>query len=190
LRLKFETPLKGKEKVMKKRLLVAAILLVSFVIFTSHPASAQELGTRADDSALPQALATGSGGLQKAIFLSETGAVGNGSIDVWKNAFNTDVTLGGTTPQCLEMRYSGEVKVSGIFPLRMQFRALVDGVVAQGGAPFFDAPSYNVYTTTAVNWWVCGLSAGTHTVQIQFGPYFAVGTSYVRNRTLIIEYKQ
>ena len=59
---------------------------------------------------MPEALATGSGGLKKAIFLSETANVGNDSKHDWKNAFNKDVTLGGTSPQCIEMRYSGEVK--------------------------------------------------------------------------------
>ena len=174
---------------MEKRLLVAT-MLCCFVIFTSYTASAQEAAAGDNVASVPEALATGSGGLKKAIFLSATSAVGNDSTDVWKNAFNTDVTLGGTTTQCMEMRYSGEVKMSGLYPLRMQFRALVDGVAAQGGAPFFDATDYNVYTTAAMNWWVCGLSAGTHTVKVQFGPYYSSGTSYVRNRTLIIEYNQ
>lgn len=174
---------------MKKRLLVATLLLCS-VIFTSNLASAQEAGTRENDSALPQALATGSGVLHKAIFLSETGVVVNDSIDIWKNAFNRDVTLGGTSSQCIEMRYSGEVKMTGFIPLRMQFRALVDGALAQGRDPFFDAIDPNVYTTAGMNWWVCGLAPGTHTVKIQFGPYFSDGTSYVRNRTLIIEFRQ
>ena len=171
---------------MKKRLLAMAILLVSFVIFASYPASAQEAVTGDNVSAL----ATGSGLLQTAIFLSETAQVGNGSITSWVNAFNRQVTLAGTAPQCMEMRYSGEVKMTGFFPLRMQFRALVDGVVAKGGAPFFDLIDNNIFTTAAMNWWVCGLTAGTHTVKIQFGPYFEDGTSYVRNRTLVIEFRE
>ena len=178
-----------RRKAMKKRLLVATLLLCS-VILTSYTASAQKAGTRENDLMLPQALATGSGGLQTAIFRSATAQIANGSITEWVNAFNKDVSLTGTDTQCIEMRYSGEVKMTGLFPLRMQFRALVDSVLAQGGAPFFDSIDKNVYTTAAMNWWVCGLSAGTHTVQIQFGPYYEIGTSYVRNRTLIIEYKQ
>ena len=169
---------------MKKRLLAMAILLVSFVIFTSYPASAQEAVTGDNASAL----VTGSGELHKAVFLSETDLIGNGSITSWVNAFSRQVTLGGTAPQCMELRYSGEVKMTGLFPLRMQFRALVDGVLAQGKAPFFDLIDRDILTTAAMNWWVCGLTPGTHTVKIQFGPYFEDGTSYVRNRTLTIGY--
>ena len=177
-----------RRKAMKKILLALAILLVSFVIFTSYPASAQEAVTGDNASVL----ATGSGLLQTAIFLSETAVVGNESIVIWKNAFNRNVTLRGVVSQCIEMRYSGEVKVSSpdLPPYQMQFRALVDGVVAQGGAPFFDAIDPGIYTTAAMNWWVCGLKAGAHNVKIQFGPYFEFSTSYVRNRTLIIEYAQ
>jgi hypothetical protein len=172
---------------MKKRLLVAAILLLSFVILTSYPVSAQE--SVAGDN--PSVLATGSGGLRTANFFSETGQVGNDSIDIWVNAFNQEVTLGGAGSQCIEMRYSGEVKVfGGPPPLRMQFRAMVDGVLAKGGAPFFDAIDRDIYTTAAMNWWACGLTPGTHTVKIQFGPYFSDLVSRVRNRTLIIEYDQ
>jgi len=173
---------------MKKRLLVMAILMVSFVILTSYPASAQEAVTGDNASVL----ATGSGGLRSAVFLSETASLSNGNTGDWRNAFNRDVTLGGTSSQCIEMRYSGEVKDETplLPPYRIQFRAMVDGVLAQGGAPFFAAPVPYVYTTAAMNWWVCGLTAGTHTVKIQFRPYYAADTVYVRNRTLIIEYAQ
>jgi len=162
--------------------------LVSFVVLTLYPASAQEAVTGDKDSVL----ATGSGGLRNAVFLSETNFVGNDSIDVWRNAFNRDVTLTGTGTQCIEMRYSGEAKVfsNAAPPWRMQFRAMVDGVLAKGGAPFFDAIDNDIYSLAAMNWWVCGLSAGTHNVKIQFGPFFAGDASRVRNRTLIIEYAQ
>ena len=178
---------------MKKRLSVLGILLAFFVIFTSYSASAQEAVQVITPHLCLQALTTGSGGLQNAIFLSETASVGNGSTDDWKNAFNTDVTLGGTSSQCIEMRYSGEVKdetpaVSP--PFTIQFRAMVDGIVAKGGAPYFDAPAPYSYTTAAMNWWVCGLRAGTHTVKVQFRPYYDVDTIFVRNRTLIIEFKE
>jgi hypothetical protein len=172
---------------MKKRLLAMAILLVSFVILTSYPATAQETVT--GDNA--EVLATGSGVLRNAIFLSESTFVGNDSISSWRNAFNRDVVLTGAGTQCIEMRYSGEAKVisNAPPPWRMQFRALVDGVLAKGGAPFYDVIDNDIYSLAAMNWWVCGLSAGTHNVRIQFGPFFAGDVSRVRNRTLIIEYK-
>jgi len=175
---------------MKKRLLVAGILLSCIIIFASYPASAQEPATRVNDLALPLAQAAGSGGLKNALFFSESAQKDNGSIDSWVNAFNKDVVLGGTEPQCIEMRYSGEVKMTGLYPRKMQFRALVDGTLAQGGAPFFDGTNLNVFSIAAMNWWACGLTPGTHNVKIQFGPYYEDGTSYVRNRTLIIEYTQ
>jgi len=173
---------------MKKRLLVAGILLFFFVIVTSYPASAQEAVTGDNASAV----ATGSGGLNKAIFLSETENVGNDSKNDWKNAFNKDVTLGGTSSQCIEMRYSGEVKdeVDAPPPYRIQFRATVDGDLARGGAPYFDAIDHDIYTIAAMNWWVCGLTPGAHTVRIQFRPYFEIDKAIVRNRTLIIEFSE
>ena len=173
---------------MKKRLLVGVILLSCFIIFTSYPASAQEAIAGDSAAAVPQALSTGSGVLHKAIFLSESAQKANNSINDWINAFNTEVTLGGAGDQCIEMRYSGEVKMTGFYPRRMQFRAVVDGVLAKGGAPFLDLIDPEIYTSTAFNWWACGLTPGTHTVKIQFGPYFEDGTSYVRNRTLTIAY--
>ena len=176
---------------MEKRLLVATMLFC-FVIFTSYTASAQEAAAGDNVASVSEALATGSGGLRKAIFLSETGVKGNESTGSWVNAFNNDVTLTGTTAQCIEMRYSGEVKdsTSASPPYKMQFRATVDGVVAKGGAPFFDAIDPGEYTIAAMNWWVCGLTPGTHTVRIQFRPYYSADTISVRNRTLIIEYNQ
>ncbi|MDD2467796.1 MAG: hypothetical protein PHI97_27770 [Desulfobulbus sp.] len=188
---------------MEKRLLVAGIMLCCFVTLNSYSASARETRIGAEASASPQALGAeasaspralvaSKGGLSKAIFLFETAEIANGSITAWVNAFNRNVTLAGTTPQCIEMRYSGEAQVSSVeapsYP--MQFRALVDGVLAKGGAPFFDVSVPDSYTTAAMNWWVCGLIPGTHNVKIQFGPYFASDTSFVRNRTLIIEYRQ
>jgi hypothetical protein len=171
---------------MKKRLLVGVILLSCLIIFTSYPASAQEA------AAVDSALATGSGGLKKAIFLSETENMGNDSSHDWKTAFNKDVTLGGTSPQCVEMRYSGEVKDETYAPppFTIQFRATVDGAVAKGGVPSFDAPFPFSYTLAAMNWWVCGLETGSHTVKIQFRPYYDADKAIVRNRTLIIEYNQ
>ena len=173
---------------MKKRLLALAILLVSFVICTSYPASAQETVTGDNESVL----ATGSGGLRKAVFLSETSQIGNGSSSTWVNAFNRDVTLAVAASQCIEMRYSGEVRdvTFELPPFRVQFRALVDGALAQGRAPFFDAIDRGIYTIAAMNWWVCGLTPGTHNVKIQFRPYYEVDTAQVRNRTLIIEFAQ
>ena len=177
---------------MKKRLLVAGIMLCCFVILNSYSVSARETRIGAEASASPQALVARVGVLSKATFLSETAEIANGSITAWVNAFNRNVTLAGTTPQCIEMRYSGEAMVSSVetpsYP--MQFRALVDGVLAKGGAPFFDLSVPDSYTTAAMNWWVCGLTPGTHNVKIQFGPFFAGDTSFVRNRTLIIEYRQ
>ena len=176
---------------MKKRLLVVGIMLFCFAIFTSYPALAQEAAAGDNAASAPQALVTGTGVLQKAIFLSETAGVSNASIDIWKNAFITDVTLGGTTAQCIEMRYSGEVRMTGLFPRVMQFRALVDGVVAKGGMPFLETFGVDGYfTSTAMNWWLCGLKAGLHNVKIQFGPFLTSSTSYVRNRTLTIEFAQ
>jgi len=173
---------------MKKRLLVMAILMVSFVILTSYPASAQEAVTGDNASVL----ATGSGGLRSAVFLSETASLSNGNTGDWKNAFNRDVTLGGTSSQCIEMRYSGEVKdeVDAPPPYRIQFRATVDGDLARGGAPYFDAIDHDIYTIAAMNWWVCGLTPGAHTVRIQFRPYFEIDKAIVRNRTLIIEFSE
>ena len=75
-------------------------------------------------------------------------------------------------------------------PFKIQFRATVDGTVAKGGAPYFDALVPFSYTTAAMNWWVCGLTTGAHTVKIQFRPYYEHDTAVVRNRTLIIEYNQ
>ena len=176
---------------MKKRLLVATMLFC-FVIFTSYTASAQEAAEGDSVASVPEALATGSGGLRKAIFLSETGVKGNETTGNWVNAFNSDVTLTGTTAQCIEMRYSGEVKdsTSASPPYRLQLRATVDGVLAKGGAPYFDAADEGIYTIAAMNWWACGLAPGTHTVRIQFRPYYSADTIFVRNRTLIIEYRQ
>jgi len=177
---------------MKKRLLAVGVFLLCFVIFTAYTASAQEAAATDDAASVPEALVTGSGALQKAIFLSETENVGNGSDNDWKNAFNKDVTLGGTSAQCIEMRYSGEVKdeTPAFADLRIEFRATVDGDLAQGGARFFDVPTPYTYTTAAMNWWACGLTPGVHTVRIQFRPHFDVDKAVVRKRTLIIEYKQ
>jgi len=177
---------------MKKRLLVAGMMLFCFVVFTSYAASAQEAAADDDVASVTETLATGSGGLQKAIFLSETAKKGNASTGTWVNAFNKDVTLTGTTAQCIEMRYSGEVEdeTSGGSPFRVQFRGLVDGAVAKGGAPYFDAVDDGIYTIAAMNWWVCGLTPGTHRVKIQFKPYYSADTIFVRNRTLIIEYAE
>jgi hypothetical protein len=171
---------------MKKILSVAGILLAFFVIFNSYSASAQEA------AAVDSASATASGGLKKAIFLSETGTVGNNSDDDWKNAFNKDVTLGGTNAQCIEIKYTGEVKdeTNALAFFTVQFRATVDGNVAKGGAPYFDAPFPYSYTLAAMNWWVCGLTPGAHTVKVQFRPYYGADKAVVRNRTLIIEYNQ
>lgn len=166
-------------------------MLFCLVIFTAYPVLAQEAATGDNIASVPQtALVTGSGALQKANFASETAVVSNPSITDWVDAFSKNVTLGGTSPQCIEMRYSGEVKMNGIPPFRMQFRALVDGVVAKGGAPFFEVFRENSFTTAAMNWWACGLTPGLHTVKIQFGPFLSEETSYVRNRTLTIEFRE
>jgi len=177
---------------MKKRLLVTGIMLLCFVIFTSYTALPQEAVAGDDVASVPEALTTGSGGLQNAIFLSATDKKGNSSTGAWANAFSNDVTLTGTTAQCIEMRYSGEVEdeTSASPPYRLQFRATVDGVLAKGGAPYFDAVDDGIYTIAAMNWWACGLAPGTHTVRIQFKPYYAADTIFVRNRTLIIEFAQ
>ena len=167
-------------------------MLLCFAIFTSYTALAQEAAAGDKVASVPEALATGSGVLQNAIFLSETNKKGNDSTGAWVSAFNNDVTLTGTTAQCIEMRYSGEVEdeTSADPPYRVQFRATVDGVLAKGGAPYFDAIDHGIYTIAAMNWWVCGLAPGTHTVRIQFRPYYSVDTIFVRNRTLIIEFAQ
>jgi len=61
-------------------------MLFCFVVFTSYAASAQEAAADDDVASVTETLATGSGGLQKAIFLSETAKKGNASTGTWVNA--------------------------------------------------------------------------------------------------------
>ena len=142
-------------------------------------------------AAAPLAPIVNSGIIQSAKFLSDAAQMGNFSSVVWANAFNTTVTLTGAATQCVELKYSGEVAVSSDFlPLSVQFRAVVDNTVANGGAPFFDAIDSEIFSLTGMTWWRCGLAPGVHTVRIQFRPRFAGDAAFVRNRTLVIGFAQ
>ncbi len=133
------------------------------------------------------------GTLGTATFLSAAGEVSNGNSSAWVAAFNTTVNLTGDG-QCMELKYSGEMAiVSDFLPLSAKFRAMIDGVIINGGAnngQFFNTVDSGFYTIAAINWWECNLGSGTHSVKILFKPVYSGDIAYVRNRTLIIGYRQ
>jgi hypothetical protein len=97
------------------------------------------------------------------------------------DAFSVELTLKGT--QCLAIMYSGE---AGVFS-STGFRAMVGDVVAQGDTPFLIADNGGLYEGRAMNWWVCDVPKGKHTIKIQFKPNSNLN-SWIRNRTLMIFY--
>ena len=174
------------------------ILLFLFLIFSNAGLSFAE-GTAIEggqDQISGPALTTGGGVLKKGKFLAENVSLSNSSSTTWVNAFSTTVTLTGSAPQCIELRYSGEFALNyNIFKPQMSLRAMIDGAPAQGqngtNGLFPEASEYNFYTTTAHNWWQCNLASGgtSHTVEIQFKPSYNGDAALVRARSLIIEFK-
>ena len=177
-----------------KRILLMVPLFLSLALGNLGLAGAEgPVVGEGQETLMEELLTTGSGVMKKAKFLDETGQISTDNL-TWKDAFNTTVQLTGTAPQCIELRYSGEVALTGSpdGDISGQFRALVDGVVANGDSPYV-SPDSNVvgrYETEGMNWWRCNLASGgmVHTVKIQFKAAEAT-TMYVRNRTLAIEFK-
>ena len=174
------------------------ILLFLFLIFSNAGLSFAE-GPAIEggqDQISGPALTTGGGVLKKGKFLAENVSLSNSSSTTWVNAFTTTVTLTGSAPQCVELRYSGEFAVNNsIARPHMSLRAMIDGAPAQGqlgtSGLYVEASEYNFYTSTAHNWWQCNLASGgaSHTVEIQFKPANGGDIAVVRARTLIIEFK-
>lgn len=168
---------------------LCAILLYAGTVQAQGPEVDSENGAAAP--AAPLAPVVNIGKLQAAKFLADAAQVDNFSSVFWANAFSTTVVLTGAATQCVELKYSGEAAVSSTaFPLPVQFRALVDGIAANGGAPYFNAIDPDVFSLTGMTWWRCGLNPGVHTVRIQFRPFYAGDSAFVRNRTLVIEFAQ
>ena len=174
------------------------ILLFLFLIFSNAGLSFAE-GPAIEggqDQISGPALTTGGGVLKKGKFLAENVSLSNSSSTTWVNAFSTTVTLTGSAPQCIELRYSGEFALNyNIFKPQMSLRAMIDGAPAQGqlgtSGLYVEASEYNFYTSTAHNWWQCNLASGgaSHTVEIQFKPSYNGDAALVRARSLIIEFK-
>src|SRR3990167_8579263 len=107
------------------------ILLFLFLIFSNAGLSFAE-GTAAEagqdqisDQISGPALTTGGGVLKKGKFLAESISLSNSSSTAWVNAFSTTVTLTGSAPQCIELRYSGEFALNyNIFKPQMSLRAM------------------------------------------------------------------
>jgi hypothetical protein len=173
----------------KLRFSAAAAIMI---ILLAGAASGQSMSAQVDsDSSSGTLLVTGSGKLQTAKFLSETVVARNDNSAQWANAFNTFVTLTGPA-QCVKLGYTGEIQISTAAapPFPAAIRALIDGVTVNGPGKFVDLADPGEFSLTGMNWWKCGLAAGTHSISIQFRPLFAADVAFVGHRTLIIEYAQ
>lgn len=171
---------------------VVLVLLCAGLAFGQDVRDVKEQAA-ADASGGPQsALATGFGKLLNAKFLSETVSLDNANDQVWVNAFNTNVTLTGTAAQCIKLSYAGEMKIltSDLPPYSALLRAVIDNVTVNGSGKFVMLPINNEFSLVSMNWWKCGLAAGTHSVKVQFLPDFPGDVARVGHRTLVIEYSQ
>lgn len=167
-------PKKQKEDSMLSRIVTVFVFLVLLI-----------------PSAVFAVPVVGNGGLVVSRFVSDDAVVSNAT-QVFANAFDTNINLGGVANQCIEIRFSSEVTVinSPVEPFHAQFRALVDGVRANGGSPVFDVRHLGEFSFTGYNWWLCGVAPGAHRIRIQFRPRFAGDVASVRNRTLILEFNE
>jgi hypothetical protein len=174
--------------------IIVSLCLCTILLYAGTPsAQGPEVSTDKGTAVAPEPLApvVKFGKLQTAKFLADAAQVGNVSSVSWANAFSTPLTLTGTGAQCVELKYSGEVAVSSTaFPLPVQFRALIDGAVANGGAPYFNAIDPDIFSLAGMTWWKCGIAPGLHTVRVQFRPFYPEDSAFVRNRTLVIEFAQ
>ena len=127
----------------------------------------------------------------KTLFMSETTELANSDSATWVDAFFADIKLTTYNNQCIELRFSTEAKTDGsTLQPQIAFQALVDDIMVNpAGEVVFEPSEFGYYDTAGFSWYVCGLSIGRHTVQVQFSPYYAGNSATLRSGTLMIEMK-
>jgi hypothetical protein len=127
----------------------------------------------------------------KTLFMSETAEIGNSDSTTWADAFFADIKLTTYSNQCIELRFSTEARTDGsTLQPHIAFRALVDDSMMNPAAEVVFEPSeFGSYDSAAFSWYLCNLSNGRHTVQVQFSPYATGNTAVLRSGSLMIEIK-
>ena len=169
---------------IKVRLVITGIMVMSLASLGVGSAGALEKGV----------------GVQKKMkFLSETASLANATTE-YVDAFNTNVRLRGSGKQCVDIRFSAEIRVSSATTPTVKLQALIDGKPANPVDPSYTAESRVYYSPPAVgsndlvtfHWWKCGLGGGgtMHNIQVQFGPHNSECTATLYSRALTIGYKK